>query len=38
MSKHYNQYVFISAVRDSIFIGYIAIWATMSQLPSGQPS
>ena len=29
MSKHYNQYVFKSAVRDAMFVGHIATQATM---------
>ena len=29
MSKHYNQYVFKSAVRDAMFVGYTATRATM---------
>ena len=38
MSKHYIQYVIISALRDAMFVGYIATRATMCRLPSEQQS
>ncbi len=36
MSKHYNQYVYQSAVRDVMFVSYIATRATMCDLPNSR--